>query len=173
MEKTKQVLGNYKTNKKVWAIIAVVVIGGIILAFNHKDASPATGVVTVTKGTVVDSVVLSGRTQSASAVDLGFASQGRVNRVLVKEGDKVSQGQLLASIDTSDLYSNDVTRITREQDALVANAYRNLISGNLEAVSVDLNARETPPVITGVYNGPEGDYRVRVYGSNATSGGIV
>lgn len=148
----------------------MVVIIGIVFAFKNKDASPATGVATVTTGNVVDSVVLSGRTQSASAVDLGFASQGRVNRVLVKEGDKVSQGQLLASIDTSDLYSNDVTRITREQDALVANAYRNLISGNLEAVSDDLNARETPPVITGVYNGPEGDYHVRVYGSNATSG---
>ncbi|WP_198650154.1 biotin/lipoyl-binding protein, partial [Staphylococcus chromogenes] len=77
----------------------VVGIIAIVFAFKNKDASPATGVTTVTTGNVVDSVALSGRTQSASAVNLGFASQGRVNRVLVKEGDKVSQGQLLASID--------------------------------------------------------------------------
>ena len=170
MQKIKQIWNDYKTNKRVWAVLAVIIIVVIVVLLKNKDASPATGMTTATTGNVVDSVVLSGRTQSASAVDLGFAGQGRVNRVLVKEGDKVSQGQLLASIDTSDLYSSDVAKITREQDALVANAYRNLISGNLAAVSDDLNARETPPTITGVYSGDEGDYHIRVYGSNAASG---
>ncbi|MEI8224160.1 MAG: efflux RND transporter periplasmic adaptor subunit [bacterium] len=170
MQQIKQVWDNYKASKIIWAMIALVIIVGIVILVKNKDASPATGITTVTTGNVVDSVVLSGRTQSASEVDLGFAGQGRVNRVLVKEGDKVSQGQLLASIDTSDLYSSDVAKITREQDALVANAYRNLISGNLGAVSDDLNARETSPTITGVYSGDEGDYRIRVYGSNAASG---
>jgi RND family efflux transporter MFP subunit len=33
-----------------------------------------------------------------------------------------------------------------------------------------LNARETPPIITGVYSGDEGNYRIRVYGSNTASG---
>lgn len=170
MKSVQEVWNTYKSNKKVWALIGVLIVVGIVIAVKHKDAGPATGITTVRVGNVVDSVVLSGRTQSASAVNLGFAGQGRVNRVLVKEGDKVSQGQLLASIDTSDLYASDVAKITREQDALVANAYRNLISGNLEAVSDDLNARETPPVITGVYSGDEGDYHVHVYGSNAASG---
>lgn len=170
MKSVREIWNTYKTNKKVWLVFGLVVIIAIIIIAKHKDAGPATGVVTAQVGDVTDSVVLSGRTQSASAVNLGFAGQGRVTKVLVKEGDKVSQGQLLASIDTSDLYASDVARITREQDALVENAYRNLISGNLEAVSDNLNDRETPPVITGVYSGAEGDYHVRVYGSNAASG---
>ena len=168
-EKMLNVWNTYKKSKMAWGILVVVVI--ILIAIIHKGA-PAVNpdVATVTKGDVVDAVVLSGRTASASAVKLGFADQGRVSSVLVKEGDKVSKGQLLASIDTSDLYLTSISKITKEQDALVGNAYRNLVSSNLQLVPSNSSLINLTPTISGLYTGPEGQYRIRVYDSGGVTG---
>ena len=157
---------NYK--KTAIAVVVVIVIVALIVGGKSKDDDSA--IVTAEMRDVADQVVVSGRTQSSSQVELGFADQGRVNRVLVKEGDKVTAGQLLASIETSDLYASDVDNIVREQDALVANAYRNLLSFGLEAVRDDLNVTMPSPVISGVYTGTEGSYKIRIYASNTASG---
>lgn len=154
--------------KTAIAVVAIAVI--IAVVAGGKSQQGADAIVTAETRDITDQVVVSGRTQSASQVELGFADQGRVNRVSVKEGDKVSEGQLLASIETSDLYANDVNNITREQDALVANAYRNLMSFGLEAVPEDINITMPAPVISGVYTGGEGAYKIRVYASNSVSG---
>jgi multidrug efflux pump subunit AcrA (membrane-fusion protein) len=93
-----------------------------------------------------------------------------VSRVSVKEGDKVSKGQLLASIDTSDLVLSNIQKITKEQDALVNNAYRNLISSGLQAFPEKENLAINTPIISGLYKGSEGEYRIRVYESGGESG---
>lgn len=168
-QKMKAFWDKYKTSKLAWGIIIIAVI---VLIVTLKKSAPSENpdVATVSRGDVVDSVILSGRTASASAVSLGFADQGRISQVLVKEGDKVSKGQLLASIDTSDLYLNDISKIKREQDALVANAYRNLLSSQLQLVPTNSGLATITPTISGVYSGPEGDYRVRFYESSGGTG---
>lgn len=168
-EKMLTIWNTYKSSKLAWGILIVVVI--IIIAVLGKgSATVPTGITTVSKGDVIDSVVLSGRTASASAVKLGFADQGRVSGVYVKEGDKVSKGQLLASIDTSDLYLNSISKITKEQDALVANAYRNLLSSGLQVVPENISNGIIAATISGIYSGPEGEYTIRVYGSGTDTG---
>ena len=168
-EKIVNVWNTYKKSKLLWGILVVAVI--VVIAVFHKGSTTvSTGVTTVNKGDVVDSVVLSGRTASASAVKLGFADQGRVSGVYVKEGDKVSKGQLLASIDTSDLYLNSISKITKEQDALVANAYRNLTSSNLQLVPDNSSLASITPAISGLYSGQEGQYRIRIYESGGITG---
>lgn len=158
-----------KSSKKFWIITAVILlIIFLIVRGGGNDTVQET--TTVSRADVIDQVILSGRTQSASAVNLGFADSGRVNAVYVTEGDRVYQGQLLASIDTSDLYATDLEKVTHEQDALVASAYRNLVSTGLQAIPDNQSEDTTPPVISGVYTGTEGDYRIRVYGSGAASG---
>jgi HlyD family secretion protein len=159
----------YKSKKRYWVITAIVLLIIIIIAGKSHKSEDAT-IATIEKKDLVEAVVLSGRTQSASAVDLGFAESGRVTQVLVKEGDRVGKGQLLASVDTSDLILSDIAKITREQGALVANAYRNLLSVGLQAVPDNLSVSAEAPTISGVYNGPEGDYRIRIYASGASSG---
>lgn len=44
----------------------------------------------------------SGMVQEASDVDLGFKTPGQIQKILVKEGDYVTKGQLLAKLDESD-----------------------------------------------------------------------
>ncbi len=168
-DKIKGFWDKYKTSKLAWGIVVVVII---ILIIALKKGAPAENpdVAIATRGDVVDSVVLSGRTASASVVKLGFADQGRVTRVNVKEGDKVSKGQLLASLDTSDLPVSDIQKTIREQDALVANAYRNLLSTGLQAVPENTSTSIVAPTISGIYTGSEGEYGVRIYGTTGTSG---
>jgi multidrug efflux pump subunit AcrA (membrane-fusion protein) len=167
-EKIKNLWNTYKTSKLIWGVLIAVVI--ILLATLIKGKSTTNpNVATVARGDVVDSVVLSGRTASASAVKLGFADQGRVSHVYVKEGDHVSQGQLLASLDTSDLPVSDVEKVIREQDALVANAYRNLTSTGLQAFPENTSTSIAAPTISGVYQGAEGQYRIRIYESSGTT----
>lgn len=137
-EKVLNFWNTYKKSKWFWGIIIIALVI-LVVSFGKNKTTVNSDITTITKGNVVDAVVLSGRTVSASAVDLGFADQGRVSRVLVKEGDKVTKGQLLASIDTSDLVLNDIQKITKEQDALVANAYRTLISSGLQAFPESVN----------------------------------
>lgn len=171
--KSVQVAGTFwtklKTSKMLWLGLFVVAVI-IILVVRGKSGGSDQAVTTVSLHDIVDQVRVSGRTQSASQVELGFSDQGRVNRVLVKEGDRVSAGQLLASIDTSDLFASDVAKITREQDALVSNAYRNLLSFGIQAIPDDLSLTMPAPTISGVYSGPEGSYKIRIYGSNTVSG---
>jgi biotin carboxyl carrier protein len=167
-EKVKAFWNNYKTSKLAWGVVVIVLI--ILIATLGKGKSTVNpDVATAKVGNVVDSVVLSGRTASASAVKLGFADQGRVSTVSVKEGDKVSKGQLLASLDTSDLVLANISKITKEQDALVGNAYRNLISSGLQAIPESSNLAINTPIISGLYNGPEGEYHVHIYESGGDS----
>lgn len=168
-ERVKRITDTIKNNKTS-LIIAIIIIAAIVFFVTKGSDNSEQKLVTATVTDVVDRVLVSGRTQSSSQVDLGFADQGRIDRVLVEAGDKVSAGQLLASIDTSDLFASDVQKITREQDAIVASAYRNLLTFGLEAIPDDINTTMAAPIITGVYTGPEGQYKIRVYGSNSASG---
>ena len=191
IERIKNFWNTYKTSKLFWVIVVVI---AIVLFFILRKGTPSANptVATVTQGNVVQSVVLSGRTKSASAVELGFADQGRVSRVAVSEGQKVKQAQLLASLDTSDLQASlknaqaaltiaragvatnttSLDNVTAQQNTLVANAYSNLLSNGLAVASNDININPNiqAPIISGTYSGTEGEYDITVYASNSNSG---
>lgn len=173
----------------VWVVGVVVVIIILLIAIK-KPSSDGDAIAVVERRDVVQSVVLSGRTQSGSAVDLGFADQGRVSSVAVKEGDTAYRGQVLASLDTSDLAADlrdaqaqltiaragvtnnntSLENITREQDALVENAHRALLSEGLEVIPEDIDSDVEAPTISGTYKGSEGTYTIKFYSSGAASG---
>lgn len=62
---------------------------------------------TVTRGDIIDSVTVSGTFISTSSYDLSFEKRsGYLSEVLVKAGDTVEEGQLLARLDTDELEMN-------------------------------------------------------------------
>lgn len=171
-----------KKRKRFWIILAIIVVILLVVLINKKPADDGS-VAIASKRDVVQAVVLSGRTQSGSAVDLNFADSGRVSYVSVKEGDKVYKGQVLASLETGELSAEltiaragllntetSLENIKREQDALVGNAYRALLSEGLEAVPEDSSANTIAPIISGTYIGAEGKYFLESYPSGAESG---
>jgi HlyD family secretion protein len=189
MNKIKQWWNNASRSKKITITIIVVIVVIIIILLVKKKPSQALST-TVQTGTVIDNVVLSGTTDSASAVNLGFASQGRIASVSVKEGDNVHAGQVIASLDTAALQaslknaqaalviaqanaSNSATNlatVTAQQNTLVQNADNNLLSDHLEADPTNLATTAAAPTISGTYTGPQGTYTIHVYPSGTVTG---
>src|SRR5262245_777794 len=81
--------------------VVVVVAGGVAawLVLRPAEASPEPIVATATVGTQRQTVSASGTIEPAEQADLNFTVSGTVTEVLVKEGDQVTAGQALASVD--------------------------------------------------------------------------
>jgi multidrug efflux pump subunit AcrA (membrane-fusion protein) len=88
------------------AVAALLLAGaGGAYAVTHRAASaqPQARTLTVTRGTVQQTVSASGTLEPATEADLSFQSAGTVNSVGVSVGQQVTRGEVLASIDTSAL----------------------------------------------------------------------
>jgi len=60
---------------------------------------------TVTRGKVISEVSVTGKVKPSKNLDLAFEKGGRIAKIYVKVGDKVKEGQQLASLDNSDFIS--------------------------------------------------------------------
>ena len=69
------------------------------------QVQPAQATTQVQRGQVVKEVELTGYIVAAKSQDLFFYSDGYVRTINVKRGDKVTQGQVLATLDAKDLES--------------------------------------------------------------------
>ena len=94
----------------------------------------------------------SGIVKEHATVSLGFRTPGQIERICVKEGDHISRGQLLATLDTKDYQlqvdaaqtqynqlKNEVERLSRlyEGKSLAGNDYEKATSG-LEQLGIKL-----------------------------------
>lgn len=68
-------------------------------------SAPEQQVVAVTRGTVVETVSVTGSTVPVKSVSLGFGNTGTVSRVYAGIGKQVVAGQILAELNTNDLYA--------------------------------------------------------------------
>ncbi|OGG49052.1 hypothetical protein A3G63_00580 [Candidatus Kaiserbacteria bacterium RIFCSPLOWO2_12_FULL_52_8] len=161
-------------------IVALIVVGSVI-AYLQSGGNDAQTLV-IQPGEFVQEVSVSGTVVAADDVDLSFAETGRVDAIYVHVGDKVARGQALAilsigtlSADLKAAYADlalkkaeaankaaNVQEVRRQQDTLVQNAYREMLSDDLEAVPSLSAVDATPPTITGLYRGKEGIYKIRV-----------
>lgn len=85
-------------------VVLVIVAGGY---FWYQKEKTGVEVATerVERGTVLETVSVTGELVPVEYADLSFQSVGRVARVSVKEGDWVTKGQVLATLDTAVLES--------------------------------------------------------------------
>ena len=89
----------------LYTTLTVAVVGAGGLAYGAIDSSgssstkTATRLVSATVGTVSQTVSATGTVQPATSLDLNFVNGGVLTAVKVKAGDKVSAGQVLATID--------------------------------------------------------------------------
>lgn len=119
------------------ALFATVIIG--ISYWGSRTEVENTLV--VTREPFVQQVSVSGRVEAANEVDLGFSQSGRIARVLVKEGQAVGQGVLLAEVENGDaaaiLLQREAAldRAKAQLDALVRGARPEELSLKESAVS--------------------------------------
>ena len=86
------------------ALIGVIVGGAVFVSrANAPAAKQELRTQPVTKGTVTQSVAISGSVASSSQAKLAFQKTGKVTAVYVSVGQQVSAGQALAKVDSTDL----------------------------------------------------------------------
>lgn len=104
----------FKLPKKKLVIILscfliVAIIGtytGIHLYKNSKSKATSNTYVrttTLRKTTLSDNVSVTGTVQSASVTNVSSTTSGKIESVLVQEGDSVTQGQTICTLDTTDI----------------------------------------------------------------------
>ena len=99
----RKFLGVTVTKKKIiWTVIILLVVGLIVRQiFKGKNNAGNIQTAAATKQDLQQTVLTTGQVVSGLNLNLGFQSSGVVTRVLVKEGDKVTAGQTLATLNQS------------------------------------------------------------------------
>ncbi|MBI2278682.1 MAG: efflux RND transporter periplasmic adaptor subunit [Candidatus Brennerbacteria bacterium] len=109
--------------RKKWLFIglAAFLVAAAVAWFAFGKSKIRPEEVTVARATIVETVSVTGRVKPASDVDLAFERSGKVNRTLVKVGDRVAARAPLLELDASDLRAD-----LRETEAQVATERANL-----------------------------------------------
>jgi len=90
--------------KKLVLIIAAIAIAGFfVYRFALRGNAGKYQFVTVTKGSIAETVSITGNTTPKTSLDLGFENGGSVAEVMKAVGDHVFPGDVIARLDTRDL----------------------------------------------------------------------
>ena len=125
--KAKQngLLGFWRNKKYIYGVVAILVIGGSLYFYLNRDTEKKTTVVqkewTVKTGNIIVSVESDGKVVAKDGVELSFSVAGdslEVDEIFVKEGDKISKGDKIASVKTETLDFNLRTAWSSYQSAL-------------------------------------------------------
>jgi multidrug efflux pump subunit AcrA (membrane-fusion protein) len=116
----------------VIVLVAALGGGGVMVARNNTGAPKAeTRTATVTKGSVTQTVTVSGSISAQGQARLAFKSGGKIAQIYVTSGQTVTLGQPLAKLDTTDL------------EAAVATAQQNLANAQANYEKAVLSAQST------------------------------
>jgi HlyD family secretion protein len=99
-------------------VVAVVTVGGTVASVRWSQSAQVTvQTATVAKGDLTSIVTASGEIKPKTYTNLGANAQGRVMELMVKEGDHVRHGQVVARIE-----SIQATADVEQQRASIASA---------------------------------------------------
>jgi len=84
-------------------ILIIVLLVSFEIKHNHKKDQFSTFNVKV--GTIKEEVYASGKVKAIKSLDLAFRNSGQVSQVLVKGGEEVKKGQVLASLNNDELWA--------------------------------------------------------------------
>jgi HlyD family secretion protein len=134
-----------KTKWKV--IISVLVVLGLGIGVYASTVLSKKGLVTVQTGNVargdLDSVVTaSGEIKPKNYINIGANAQGELKEILVKEGDRVRKGQLLARIENvqpeADVEAQRATLASAEADSAASEAQVKASDENIRTMATQI-----------------------------------
>jgi len=125
MNYVNKVFNLFKKNKYVFVGVLVIIFVGIYFIF-FKHA-PKYQFITVQNGPITESVSITGNTTPNQSVSLSFGASGTISHTYSDLGKKVSAGQVLAELNTSDLFA----QLHQAQAALLVTqtSYDKLVNG--------------------------------------------
>ncbi len=81
-------------------------IATYLVIFHQKPAASNSSILAVERGTITEEVNVTGNTKPVFSAALAFERGGKILRVNVAVGNEVREGDLVASLDASDLAAN-------------------------------------------------------------------
>ncbi len=155
----------------------IISVSGVVDAVSTAELAFPTGGILESIGVKEGDVVTKGQVLATlSHNDLNADYQDALASVLIAEADRdelingMSKEERDVSKTTTEIAREDLARITDEQNDRVLNAYRTLLSADLEAQPKNLDSDDDAPIVTGTYTCTKGTYTLDVYSSNARSG---
>lgn len=94
--------------KKITIISLIIIIGAIVGGYIYIKSiqKPEYDFIVVERGELTQEVSVTGTVKPAESVDLAFERSGKVGTVVIKVGDIVTSGQMLASLVNGELASD-------------------------------------------------------------------
>ena len=118
-----------KTKWKVviGVVLAVVAVGGTVASVRWSQSAQVTvQTATVARGDLTSIVTASGEVKPRTYTNLGANAQGRITDLMVKEGDRVRKGQVVARIESvqanADVQAQRATVASAEADSSASEA---------------------------------------------------
>ena len=95
----------------IFIILFSLITAGLIFWYFYTDSLDDSLKISyeehlVKKGTIADLMIASGSTNIENKINLSFNTSGTITSIFVEEGDQVTEGQLLAELDSKDLINN-------------------------------------------------------------------
>ncbi|HPN54531.1 MAG TPA: efflux RND transporter periplasmic adaptor subunit [Candidatus Moranbacteria bacterium] len=87
----------------IWILIVAAIIGGVFWYVKSREPKTTYTTADVTKGTLAQTVSVTGKLVAKEQADLSFKISGRIEKMYVDIGDKVEKGQKIATIDKGSL----------------------------------------------------------------------
>ncbi|MFZ5391015.1 MAG: efflux RND transporter periplasmic adaptor subunit [Patescibacteria group bacterium] len=96
--------------KKVWIpVLLVIIIAGLVVYGRNQQAKPKYTTESVKQQDLQQTVSVTGTVKAAEQVNLNFKSPGRLASLVVKVGDKVKAGAIIARLDSKDAAASVLT----------------------------------------------------------------
>ena len=130
-------------------MLCSLAISSLSCASEPDLAPPESRVVEVQRGDLTIDIAASGNLALSLKEDLAFEMSGTVEEILVDEGDSVEEGQVLASLDTSE-WEDELSALERQVTAKERDLLQAKI--NLKNAKLALEDAEYPP--TDQYGNP-------------------
>ncbi len=121
-------------------ILVIIAVGGY--KYFSKDKNLPYNFTLVRRGNIVQKVSATGQVTPAKEVDLQFEIQGKIQTIKVEVGEKVKRGQILATLDASELNTQ----------ILEAQAARDMAKAKLDKILAGASEEEIKVYETAVEN---------------------
>ena len=169
----KKVL-NFLKQKYFYLGLGVVflIIAGIFILNIQKNGLAT---IIIQRSDFINQVSVSGKVETSAEADLGFSTSGRIGKIFVKNNQSVKAGQTIAQLEIGDLLAElKIKEINSQQeDTEVESAYRKLLTEGLELVASSDNYIVEAPEVSGIYDGAEGTYKIRIIKEEVTDTDLI
>ena len=96
-----------KKKKLTFGIIVSILIVILAFYFFTKDETIEYNFSIAERQDLIQEISATGRIKAVDDVDLAFEKSGRINKINVEVGDKVYKGQILAEIESDEIYADE------------------------------------------------------------------